>query len=175
MGSNDELERSGKWKFDFTKLFQISQNLDPKNPVVPVVVQDAKTKDVLIVAYANQLALETTFETAWPRSGGTRGTSLDQGEIIRRRAQDQGRACELRAELAPLHRGASERRRLHVQDKDGKSMTTCYYRRVTRTKSSKAFKLEALTGFQRLMAPRPTAVLTTLFLRKEEEPVPVTS
>jgi phosphoribosyl-AMP cyclohydrolase len=63
MGSNDELEKSGTWKFDFAKLFQISQKLDPANPVVPVVVQDAKTKDVLIVAYANKQALETTFET----------------------------------------------------------------------------------------------------------------
>ncbi len=148
MGSNDELERGGKWKFDFTKLFQISQKLDPKNPVVPVVVQDAKTKDVLIVAYANQLALETTFETGMAAFWSTSRNELwvkgkSSGDVLK--IKEVRVNCEQNSLLyivEPAKGGAC-----HVLDKNGKSMTTCYYRRVMRDVASKDFKLEIVQGF----------------------------
>lgn len=54
-----ELEEGKKLSLDFSKLNQIAacgQN------VVPVVVQNAETKEVLILAYANELALKETLE-----------------------------------------------------------------------------------------------------------------
>ncbi len=148
MGGNDELERSGTWKFDFAKLFQISQKLDPINPVVPVVVQDVNTKEVLIVAYANKLALETTFETGMATFWSTSRNELwikgkSSGDVLK--IKDVRVNCEQNSLLylvEPAKGGAC-----HVQDKTGKSMTTCYYRRVTRDAKSKAFKLDTLPGF----------------------------
>jgi phosphoribosyl-AMP cyclohydrolase len=149
MGGNDELERSGTWKFDFAKLFQISQKLDQKNPVVPVVVQDVNTKDVLIVAYANKLALETTFETGMATFWSTSRNELwikgkSSGDVLK--IKDVRVNCEQNSLLylvEPAKGGAC-----HVQDKAGKSMTTCYYRRVTRDVTSKTFNLETLPGFK---------------------------
>ncbi|WP_231378250.1 MULTISPECIES: phosphoribosyl-AMP cyclohydrolase [unclassified Desulfurobacterium] len=40
-------------------------NFDKGNGLVPVVVQDAKTKDVLMVAYANRKAVEETLKTGF--------------------------------------------------------------------------------------------------------------
>jgi phosphoribosyl-AMP cyclohydrolase len=148
MGSNDELERSGTWKFDFTKLFQISRKLDTKNPVVPVVVQDAKSKEVLIVAYANEQALATTFETGTATFWSTSRNELwikgkSSGDVLK--IKDVRVNCEQNSLLylvEPVKGGAC-----HVQDKGGKSMTTCYYRRVTHDAASKKFKLETVPGF----------------------------
>jgi phosphoribosyl-AMP cyclohydrolase len=46
--------------------------MELKLGVLPVVVQDAETKDVLMLAYANKEALKRTFETGkahyWSRS-----------------------------------------------------------------------------------------------------------
>jgi len=44
-------------KLDFVK----------KNGLIPVIVQDIKTKDILMLAYANKLAIENTLKTsnAW--------------------------------------------------------------------------------------------------------------
>jgi phosphoribosyl-AMP cyclohydrolase len=55
-----ELEEGSALKLDFGKLQKIAKT---ESQVVPVVVQDAETKDVLVVAYANALALETTLKT----------------------------------------------------------------------------------------------------------------
>nr|MDO8112189.1 phosphoribosyl-AMP cyclohydrolase [Candidatus Sigynarchaeota archaeon] len=149
MGSNDELERSGTWKFDFKKLFQIAQKLDPKNPVVPVVVQDEQTRDVLIVAYANQLALETTFETGMATFWSTSRNELwikgkSSGDVLK--IKDVRINCEQNSLLylvEPVKGGAC-----HVLDKNGKSLPTCYYRRVIFDKTTKKFTLDALPGYK---------------------------
>ena len=54
MTDSEELEEGSELSVDFTKIFQIAEG---NNMVVPVVVQDAVTKDVLIVAYVNEEAL----------------------------------------------------------------------------------------------------------------------
>ncbi len=45
---------------------------DPKTALIPVVTQDWKTKDILMLAYANEEALKKTIETGyahyWSRS-----------------------------------------------------------------------------------------------------------
>lgn len=38
-------------------------NFEKRNGLLPVVVQDLKTKDILMLAYANELALRKTIET----------------------------------------------------------------------------------------------------------------
>ncbi|HME52201.1 MAG TPA: phosphoribosyl-AMP cyclohydrolase [Candidatus Lokiarchaeia archaeon] len=149
MGDNDELERSGTWLFDFTKLFKIAQGLDPDNPVVPVVVQDAKTKAVLIVAYANQQALETTFETGMATFWSTSRNELwikgkSSGDILK--IKDVRVNCEQNSLLylvEPVKGGAC-----HVLDKSGKSMQSCYYRRVVYDKDEKIFSLESLPEYK---------------------------
>jgi len=57
---SSDLEESTSPSLDFTKLTQISQL---KLDVIPVVVQDAKTKDVITCAYANKQALSETLKT----------------------------------------------------------------------------------------------------------------
>lgn len=148
MGGNEKLERSGTWKFDFTKLVQISRKLDPNNPVVPVVVQDVKTKDVLILAYANKQALEMTLETGMATFWSTSRNELwikgkSSGDVLK--IKDVRVNCEQNSLLylvEPAKGGAC-----HVQDKAGKSMVTCYYRRVTRDAATKNLGLEVLPGF----------------------------
>ncbi len=61
--ADEAVERSENWLFDFTKLRSISETIDPENNVVPVAVQDANTKEVLIIAYVNEFALKSTMET----------------------------------------------------------------------------------------------------------------
>lgn len=54
-----ELEEGTKLSLDFSKLNQIAAC---GQDVVPVVVQNAETKEVLILAYVNELALRETLE-----------------------------------------------------------------------------------------------------------------
>ncbi|MBN2152150.1 MAG: phosphoribosyl-AMP cyclohydrolase [Candidatus Lokiarchaeota archaeon] len=135
--------------FDFAKLLQISKKLDPGNPVVPVVVQDVNTKDVLILAYANQRALEATLETGMATFWSTSRNELwikgkSSGDILK--IKDVRVNCEQNSLLylvEPVKGGAC-----HVLDKGGKSLPTCYYRRVTRGSAGKAISLEVLPGFE---------------------------
>ena len=54
----DQLEEGTQLSIDFSKLQQIGQT---GAKVVPVAVQDADSKEVLIVAYANEEALQYTL------------------------------------------------------------------------------------------------------------------
>lgn len=56
---SSELEEGQQLSLDFTKLNQIAQC---GQDVLPVVVQNAESKEVLILAYANELALKETLE-----------------------------------------------------------------------------------------------------------------
>ena len=70
--------------FDLSRLFQ-------KSDLIPVVVQDAETKDILMVGFTNQEAVELTLrtKTAWFCSrqelwnkGGTSGNFLHVKKIV---------------------------------------------------------------------------------------------
>ena len=54
-----EIEEGTTIQLDFGKLKKVAQC---EEDVLPVVAQDVETGDVLIIGYANQLALETTLE-----------------------------------------------------------------------------------------------------------------
>lgn len=111
---------------DFTKLQQIAATgLD----VIPVAVQDADTREVLIVAYANKTALEYSLEHGvaafWSTSrnklwvkGATSGDTL---QIVEIRVN-----CEQNSLLymvRPLGQGAC-----HTTNAAGTARKSCYYR-----------------------------------------------
>ena len=122
------LEEGSECRLDFAKLAKIAQT---GVPVVPVVVQDADTREVLILAYANEEALAHALEhgvaTFWSTSrnelwvkGATSGDTLELVEV--RVNCDQNSLLYL---VRPLGQGAC-----HTLGPDGKSRASCYYRRL---------------------------------------------
>merc|ERR1719166_742268 len=99
--------------------------------VVPVAVQDADTSQVLIIAYANQLALEESFKrnicVLWSTSrnklwikGETSGDYLDLGEV--RVNCEQNSLLYL---VRPRATGAC-----HTRTACGATRPSCYYRKL---------------------------------------------
>ncbi|MBF0122965.1 MAG: phosphoribosyl-AMP cyclohydrolase [Candidatus Omnitrophica bacterium] len=122
------LEDGAQVLIDFEKLRKVAQSPDP---VVPVIVQDAKTKEVLILAYANEKALRHTVEsglaTFWSTSRNElwiKGkTSGDELKIVEVRVN-----CEQNSLLYLVQmvgRGSC-----HVKDATGQTRFGCYYRRM---------------------------------------------
>ncbi len=100
--------------------------------LIPVVTQDSKTKEVLILAFANKQAFEETvnsgFATYWSRSrkelwkkGLTSGDMLKIDEI--RINCEQNSLLYL---VTPQGKGAC-----HAKKEDGNPYPSCYYRRIT--------------------------------------------
>jgi phosphoribosyl-AMP cyclohydrolase len=113
-------------QLDFSKLQKIAKT---GLPVLPVVVQDADSLDVLVVAYANQEALEHTLKTKvatfWSTSrnelwikGATSGDTL---ELVDVRVN-----CEQNSLLYLVRMVGGGV--CHTKGADGKTRTTCYYR-----------------------------------------------
>jgi phosphoribosyl-AMP cyclohydrolase len=126
--ANKELEEGKKLQLDFDKLSKVAAC---GQALVPVAVQDAGTKDVLIIAYVNKQALEHTIKTGnatfWSTSrnelwekGATSGDTLKMVGI--------GVNCEQNSLLylvKPVGKGAC-----HTKDAVGVTRTTCFYRRL---------------------------------------------
>ena len=126
---HQHLEEGHELLLDFHKLRKVA---DSPEPVLPVAVQHAETKEVMIVAYANEIALKYTLEHGvaafWSTSrnelwvkGATSGDTL---EIVEVRVN-----CEQNSLLyivKPLGVGAC-----HTKDENGKTRMSCYYRRIT--------------------------------------------
>jgi phosphoribosyl-AMP cyclohydrolase len=124
----ERLEEGHDLLIDFEKVGKVAQC---GQPVVPVAVQDAETKEVLIVAYVNDVALDYTLEHGvaafWSTSrdvlwvkGETSGDTL---EIVEVRVN-----CEQNSLVYivnPLGEGAC-----HTKGPDGRSRCGCYYRRI---------------------------------------------
>ena len=122
------LEEGHDLLLDFNKLRKVAQS---KEPVVPVAVQDADTREVLIVAYANQTALtyaltngvaafwSTSRDELWVK-GATSGDTLELVEV--RVNCEQNSLLYL---VRPLGQGAC-----HTKGADGKARPSCYYRRI---------------------------------------------
>lgn len=122
------LEEGTALSLDFNKLQAIGRG---EAAVIPVVVQDAGSKEVLIVAYVNQEALTYTLTHGvaafWSTSrnelwvkGATSGDTL---ELVEARVN-----CEQNSLLylvRPLGAGAC-----HTKDADGATRASCYYRRI---------------------------------------------
>ena len=122
-----EIEEGTKFEFDFTKLRKVMAKC--QSDVVPVVAQDADSKEVLIVAYANALALETALKegmaTFWSTSrnelwikGKTSGDFLKLVEV--RVNCEQNSLLYL---VRPQGKGAC-----HTNGADGLPRRSCYYR-----------------------------------------------
>jgi phosphoribosyl-AMP cyclohydrolase len=123
-----ELEEGSKLQLDFKKLQKIGQT---GSEVVPVVVQDADTMEVLVVAYANEIALETTLKTGiatfWSTSrnelwikGKTSGDTL--------KVEDIRVNCEQNSLLFLVRMMGGGV--CHTKDASGKTRQTCYYRSI---------------------------------------------
>ena len=121
-----ELENGIELSLDFKKLAKVAACGED---LIPAVAQDANTGEVLIVGYANELALNTTFEqgmaTFWSSSRNElwiKGkTSGDYLEIVEVRVN-----CEQNSVLYRVHpkgQGAC-----HVKDEQGVARKGCYYR-----------------------------------------------
>jgi phosphoribosyl-AMP cyclohydrolase len=99
--------------------------------LVPVVTQDIRTKDVLLLAYTNRKAFEETlrsgYATYWSRSMGKlwkKGeTSGDLLRVVEMRINCEQNSLLYLAEM--MGTGAC-----HAKDSDGKAYPTCYYRRI---------------------------------------------
>ncbi|MBF0196641.1 MAG: phosphoribosyl-AMP cyclohydrolase [Planctomycetes bacterium] len=100
--------------------------------LIPVVTQDAKTKDVLILAFANEEAFNETrksgYATYYSRSrdelwkkGMTSGDMLRVEEI--RINCEQNSLVYL---VTPMGKGAC-----HAKKEDKSPYSSCYYRRIT--------------------------------------------
>ena len=122
----DDLEEGTVARIDFGKVAQIGRD---GHQVVPVVLQDADTGDVLFIGYANDEALRLTFERRsavlystsrneiWHK-GATSGDTLslvevrvncEQNSLLYRVRRDAGGAC-------------------HTRDAGGAARPGCYYR-----------------------------------------------
>ena len=130
--SSAVLENNTDILIDFEKLLKVAQSPDP---VVPVVVQDATTKEVLILAYANEKALRYTLEsgiaTFWSTSRNElwiKGkTSGDELHIVEVRIN-----CEQNSLLYLVNmKGKGS---CHVKDASGQTRFGCYYRRIKNDK-----------------------------------------
>ena len=128
MKTLNEREDGTTLMLDFDKLAKVAAC---GQALVPVAVQDAATREVLIVAYANRQAFEHTQQTGnatfWSTSrnelwekGATSGDTL---KIVELRVN-----CEQNSLLylvRPVGKGAC-----HVKDAAGATRTGCYYRRI---------------------------------------------
>ncbi len=121
-----ELEEGTTVRLDFTKLRKVAQ---AASPVLPVVVQDADSHEVLVVAYANREALDHTLKTGiatfWSTSrnelwikGATSGDTL---QLVDVRVN-----CEQNSLLYLVRMVGGGV--CHTKDAQGQTRKTCYYR-----------------------------------------------
>ncbi len=126
--THEQLEEGSVFALDFTKLTKVAACGED---LVPVVVQNHESGEVLIVAYANQVALDTTIREGkaafWSTSrnelwikGNTSGDFLEIVEIRVNCEQNS-----LLYSVLPAGQGAC-----HTKDASGKARPGCYYRRL---------------------------------------------
>ncbi len=122
------IEEGSQLEIDFTKLSKIGMN---GHMVIPVVVQDATSKEVLIVAYANDEAVAETFRLGEAVLYSTSRNELwhkgaTSGDVLK--VEEVRINCEQNSLLylvTPKGQGAC-----HTKDEAGKSRSSCYYRTV---------------------------------------------
>jgi len=127
--NHHDLEEGTQLHLDFTKLKKVAACGED---IIPAIAQDHKTGEVLIVGYANQLALKTAqkerMATFWSTSRNElwiKGkTSGDYLEIVEIRVN-----CEQNSILylvTPTGKGAC-----HTKDSTGQARNGCYYRKMS--------------------------------------------
>lgn len=126
--THEELEEGQVLNLDFAKLRKVA---NCEADVLPAIAQDAKTGEVLIVGYANQLAFDTALEcgmaTFWSTSrnelwikGKTSGDYLKIEEVCVNCEQNS-----ILYKVTPAGKGAC-----HTKNGAGVARSGCYYRRV---------------------------------------------
>ena len=124
--NHHELEEGKTLRIDFKKLAKVSSCGED---LIPAVAQDHNTGEVLIVGYANELALRTALNenmaTFWSTSRNElwiKGkTSGDYLEIVEVRVNCEQNSVLYR--VRPKGQGAC-----HTKGKDGVARSGCYYR-----------------------------------------------
>lgn len=122
------IEEGTELSLDFRKLEKVAET---GQAVLPVVLQDAGTGDVLFVAYANQEAVSESLRTRtavlWStsrnelwRKGASSGDVLELLEIRVNCEQNS-----LLYRVRPRGGGVC-----HTRDAAGKTRKSCYYRRL---------------------------------------------
>ena len=122
------IEEGSQLEIDFAKLSKIGMN---GHMVIPVVVQDATSKEVLIVAYADDEAVAETFRLGEAVLYSTSRNELwhkgaTSGDVLK--VEEVRINCEQNSLLylvTPKGQGAC-----HTKDETGKSRSSCYYRTV---------------------------------------------
>lgn len=128
---DSELEESAVLKLDFQKIRKICERT--REDVLPVVVQDDVTREVLVLAYANEYALKYSLSNGvaafWSTSrnelwvkGLTSGNMLKLMEV---RVN-----CEQNSLLYIVEmdkRGGA----CHTNDSEGRYRQSCYYRKIS--------------------------------------------
>ena len=122
------IEEGSQLEIDFAKLSKIGMN---GHMVIPVVVQDATSKEVLIVAYANDEAVAETFRLGEAVLYSTSRNELwhkgaTSGDVLK--VEEVRINCEQNSLLylvTTKGQGAC-----HTKDETGKSRSSCYYRIV---------------------------------------------
>ena len=128
VSEQDGIEEGSQLEIDFAKLSKIGMN---GHMVIPVVVQDATSKEVLIVAYANDEAVAETFRLGEAVLYSTSRSELwhkgaTSGDVLK--VEEVRINCEQNSLLylvTPKGQGAC-----HTKDEAGKSRSSCYYRTV---------------------------------------------
>jgi phosphoribosyl-AMP cyclohydrolase len=128
----EQLEEGTELCLDFEKIRHVAQ---ASEAVLPVVVQDIDTKQVLMLAYANQQALlyalahnvaafwSTSRDELWIK-GATSGDTLELVETYVNCEQNS-----LLYLVRPLGNGAC-----HTKGPYGTARKSCYYRRIDQGK-----------------------------------------
>ena len=128
MDSHNDVEKGTTLSLDFSKINEIG---NAGFSVLPVVVQDSESGEVLILAYANEEALRETlrrkeavfFSTSrneiWHK-GATSGDTLSLVEV--RVNCEQNSLLYL---VRPQGQGAC-----HTKSDDGTARSSCYYRSI---------------------------------------------
>ena len=115
---------------------KLQLNFEKREGLLPVIVQDILTKEILMLGYANEAAIEETLTsglaTFWSTSrqelwtkGKTSGDYLKIEEI--RTDCDQDAIIYL---VAPQGEGAC-----HTKNSKGKTRKSCFYRKVSTSNS----------------------------------------
>jgi phosphoribosyl-AMP cyclohydrolase len=123
-----QIEEGVQLSLDFTKLKKVASCGED---LIPAVAQDANTGEVLIVGYANELALMTALKenmaTFWSTSrnelwikGKTSGDYLEIVEVCVNCEQNS-----ILYRVKPKGKGAC-----HTKTSDGKPRSGCYYRKL---------------------------------------------
>lgn len=124
--THEELEQGAVLNLDFTKLRKVA---NCGADVLPAIAQDAKTGEVLIVGYANELALQTALECGMATFWSTSRNELwikgkTSGDYLK--IEDIRINCEQNSILylvTPAGQGAC-----HSKNKAGIARSGCYYR-----------------------------------------------